>query len=166
MEETRIVARASTITLDGALARVFPLFGPIKEKVWAEGWNPVILVGDPGRVEEHMVFRTQSGHSEDAGQATWIVSKYDPEISLIEYTVFTQERIWWICIECRAREADESTDAFIKYTYLGLNEQASRYNDEALERMFRHDLKDWEMAINHYLRTGTQLRHDRSEPHG
>jgi hypothetical protein len=25
--------------------------------------------------------------------------------------------------------------------------------------MYKHDLKDWELAINHYLETGSKLRH-------
>jgi hypothetical protein len=29
----------------------------------------------------------------------------------------------------------------------------------ALEAIFKHDLKDWETQINHYLATGQQLEH-------
>ena len=41
-----------------------------------------------------MVFKTKShGHGEP--DYTWIVTKYTPEQSLIEYTVLTMERLWF-----------------------------------------------------------------------
>ena len=159
MTEAKIVSESRNIELDGSLEQVFPLFGPIMEKKWAEGWNPQMVLPYEELVEEHMVFLTPSGHPEDPGPATWIVSKYDPDQWFIEYTVFTQGRLWWISIQCRKAESPERTLATIRYTYLGLTEEASRLNDSASERMFRHDLSDWERAINHYLQTGTALSH-------
>jgi len=47
----------------------------------------------------------------------------------------------------------------ITYTYVGLNDLGNRLNAHALESMFKHNLKDWELAINHYLETGSRLRH-------
>ncbi|MGA9533212.1 MAG: hypothetical protein WBR18_10895 [Anaerolineales bacterium] len=158
MEGTKLASRSSTISLEAGLRQVFPLFGPIKEKEWADDWDPHILLGEPGRVEEHMVFQTETGDPEDPGLVTWIVSKYDPNQALIEYTVFGQDRIWWICIKCRQGESGAATKATIEYTYFGLNEESARRNQEALDRMFRQDLRDWEAAINHYLSAGTLLR--------
>ena len=166
LEEAKINSKASSIKLEGGLQQVFPLFGPVKEKEWAEGWNPQMVLPYPDLVEEHMVFQTQSGHPEDPSPATWIVSKYDPDHWLIEYTVFTQARIWWISIKCLEEERAARTNGTIKYTYLGLNEEANRLNQAALERMFRQDLKDWERAINHYLKTGTILSHSHHPHHG
>lgn len=166
MEEAKIISKASSIELEGGLEQVFPLFGPVREKEWAEGWNPRMVLPYPDLVEEHMVFQTESGHPEDPSPATWIVSKYDPDHWFIEYTVFTQARIWWISVECREEERAARTSATIKYTYLGLDEEANRLNQTALERMFRQDLKDWEHAINHYLKTGTLLSHSHQLHHG
>jgi hypothetical protein len=166
MNGPRIISRANNITLEAALNRVFPLFGPIAEMEWAEDWRPQLLHGDPSHVEEHMVFQTQSGHPQDPGQATWIVSKYEQQTALIEYTVFTEARIWWISVKCRPLEGNEATEATIEYTYLGLNERASKINEEAMEGIFRNDLADWQAAINHYLRTGTLLHHDHFEQRG
>jgi hypothetical protein len=165
MASPQIVSNSSTITLDAGLSQVFPLFGPIREMDWAEGWAPKILAGDPDHVAEHMVFQTESGHPEDTNLATWIVSKFHPDHGLIEYTVYTHTRLWWIRIECRAVAGDAATEATIVYTYLGLDEEGKRYNREALDRMFRHDLGDWQVAINHYLRTGTLLRHSHPGHH-
>lgn len=166
MEEAKIISKSSSIKLDGDFQQVFPLFGPIKEKEWAEGWNPQMVLPYPDLLEEHMVFQTPSGHSEDPNPATWIVSKYDPDHWFIEYTVFTKARIWWISILCREEENAFRTNATIEYKYLGLNEEANRLNEEALARMFMHDLKDWEHALNHYLKTGTRLSHGHDPHHG
>ena len=43
------------------------------------------------------------------------------------------------------------------YTYTGLTEKGNATNEKALETMYRRDLKDWEEAINHYLKTGERL---------
>jgi hypothetical protein len=42
---------------------------------------------------------------------------------------------------------------------LGLNELGIERNASSLATMYKHDLKDWEHAINHYLETGSLLRH-------
>src|SRR5579864_5921770 len=37
------VTRTGTIHLNGPIARVFPLFEPIPEKLWAPGWEPKVV---------------------------------------------------------------------------------------------------------------------------
>lgn len=164
MEEARIISRTSTIQLSGNLEHVFPLFGPIREKEWAAGWDPKMVMPYHELVEEHMVFTTESGHAEAGVIATWIVSKYEPERSFIEYTVFTQGRIWWISVHGREGDGAEESVAKITYTYLGLSQEGHIQNQTALEAMFQDDLKDWERAINHYLETGTILENDHHSP--
>lgn len=91
------ISRTRTIALNAPLEKVFPLFGPIREKEWAADWEPRILYSATGFVEEHMVFKTRPRHSREP-DFTWTVSKYHPDQALIEYTVFTSERLWWITI--------------------------------------------------------------------
>ena len=152
------ISRTSAITLNAPLTKVFPLFGPIKEKEWTAGWEPEVLYSTTGLVEEHMVFKTRS-HHEHEPDFTWTVSKYHPEQAFIEYTVFAPERLWWITIKCREGKRRETTEAEITYTYTGLTERGNAINQKALETMFRRDLKDWEEEINHYLATGERLKH-------
>lgn len=160
----KVVSKTSTIKLNGTLAQVFPLFGPVREQEWAEGWQPRMLLPYSEDVQEHMVFQTESHDRHNPFTSTWIVSRYDPIEAFIEYTVFTDDRIWWIAIKCHQDETSATTNATITYTYLDLTEQANHLNEVVLETMFRHDLKDWEKAINHYLQTGTQLRHSHLPP--
>ena len=117
------VSKTSSITLKAALEQVFPLFGPMREMEWAEGWQPELVYGPAEPVAEHMVFKTQAhGHGEP--DYTWTVSKYAPDQALIEYTVFTPERLWTITIQCRPVAAAQATQAEITYTYTGLSEHA------------------------------------------
>jgi hypothetical protein len=153
------ISRTRSITLDASLEKVFPLFGPIREREWAAGWDPDILFPPAVPVEERMVFKTRSHGGHDEADSTWIVSKYLPEEGTIEYTVFATERVGWIEIRCREGEEPETTCAEITYTYLGLNDAGNTANELALEQMYAHGLQDWEAAIEHYLRTGEQLRH-------
>ena len=164
MPITKVLSKTSTITLNGTLAQVFPLFGPVREQEWAEGWHPRMLHSHSKNVEEHMVFQTDSADENNPLPYTWIVSKYDLPNALIEYTVFTAVRLWWITINCRQHPSVAKTRATITYTYVGLTEQGDKLNERAFESMFRHDLKDWEEPLNHYLETGTRLSHTHHPP--
>jgi hypothetical protein len=152
------ISKTSTITLNAPLEEVFPLFGPIREQEWAAGWAPQIIYSTTDLVEEHMVFKTASHHGHGEPDYTWIVSQHLPDQAFIEYTVFTPERVWWISVRCQGLP-NETTEAEITYTYTGLTEKGNKINRMALHLMFAHDLKEWQEAINHYLKTGEQLKH-------
>jgi hypothetical protein len=150
------ISRTATIRLKAGVAEVFPLFGPIREMEWAFGWQPEVLYPTSASVEEKMIFRT-SGID---GLYTWVVTKYDPIRFLVEYSVHTASRVWFITVSCRA-EAGQ-TLALVTYTYTSMTESGAALNHQSLTEMFRHDLRDWEEAINHYLLTGRQLQPERA----
>lgn len=151
------VSKTATINLSESVEKVFPLFGPIEERKWADGWNPVVLYPESGELEEGMIFTTE-GHGDGEIAFTWIVSKYEPESHLIQYIASTENRYWLVKIECFA-SSDTQTRATITYTYTGLNVFGNEINRRAIEKMYERDLKDWEEAINHYLKTGKVLKH-------
>ena len=153
-----IAERTSVIELEGSIERVFPLFGPLRERQWAEGWNPKIVWPAGEAVRERMVFVTRSSHGQD-GDKLWVVSRCDEAQATIEYTVFAKESVHWILIRCRSIENGESTEAEITYTYVGTSEAACFRNARDLAAKYRHDLKEWEHAINHFLRTGKRASH-------
>lgn len=153
-----LTERTSVIRLEGDVARVFPLFGPLRESEWAEGWSPTIVWPTDEVVRERMVFLVRSAHG-DGRETMWVVSRYDEGRALIEYTVFEPETIHWIRIRCCSAGGGKETEATVTYTYVGTTESACRRNARALASMYRHDLKDWETAINHYLGTGERLAH-------
>jgi hypothetical protein len=148
------ITKAATIDLNGSLAQVFPLFGALREKEWAAGWDPRVMYSQSGDIEEHMLFQTRSVHGHAEGDFTWLVSKYQPDEYLVEYTVFTPERVWWVTIQCRESRTPMHTRAQVTYTYNGLTAYGNHLCQAAAEHMFADDLKDWERAINNFLETG------------
>lgn len=165
MFKAKKISRTASIMLNGAFEHVFPLFGPVREKDWAEGWDPQILFSGSENIEEHMVFQTPAHLPGEEGCYTWTVSKYQPEHGLIEYTVFTENRLWWIAIVCHQRGDEPVCIAEVTYTFVGLSAGGDELNGLALKRMYQQDLKDWEKAINDYLETGKRMHHAAIDPH-
>jgi hypothetical protein len=148
------IERSATIQLNGTIEEVFPLFGALREKDWASGWNPEIVFTQSGAMEEHMVFRTPATHR-DADYYLWVVTRYETSNHRVEYMVSTRERIWFITVLCQP--SGPLTSATVTYSYIGLTDDGARINEEALKKMYAQNLKDWEEAINFYLSTGKKL---------
>ena len=149
------VRRDGQITLDASVKRVFPLFGPLNEAKWAPGWQPLIKYR--GNTDLGMVFTTNSSPH----PATWIVSLYDENSHSIQYTVvFGDDHVEQLDISCQAASAAE-TRCHIGYSMTALTDSArdavENYTQEKHEQRIAH----WQMAINHYLETGTRInRHE------
>lgn len=148
------ITRSASIRLEGSIEDVFPLFGPVREKDWADGWDPEIIFSETNLVEQHMVFRTLSTNP-DEKYFRWVITQYFPDQHTIEYTVSTENRVWCINVKCSQHSSE--TLATISYTYIGLTPEGNRLNREALLKMYAHDLRDWEEAINYYLQCGKRL---------
>lgn len=148
------IDKTASFLVKAPIEKTFPLFGPIREKEWAAGWEPQIIYSRHPEVEEHMIFKTAGNHP-DEREYVWVVAQYKPTEFFIEYQVSTHQRIWFITVECKPQQ--ENTLVSVTYSYTGLTDAGSRINKESLGKMFAHDLKDWAEAINHYLRTGKRL---------
>ncbi len=152
-QTARRIERTASFIVQASVEKVFPLFGPIREKEWAAGWEPQVIYSQHPEVEEHMIFKT-SGNP-DEKEYVWVVAQYKPAQFFIEYLVSTHQRIWFITVECKPRQ--ENTLVSVTYSYTGLTEVGNRINQESLAKMFAHDLNDWSEAINYYLSTGKRL---------
>ena len=148
------ISRTSRFEIHTSLQRTFPLFGPMEEIKWAEGWSPEVLFMESG-VGERMMFRTESRYADESFY-TWVIVKHQPPHH-IEYLVTSKDRMWFITVSCDARDGHR-TEVEVTYTYTGFTEAANEKNQESLDEMFSDDLQDWAKAINHFLETGEQLR--------
>jgi hypothetical protein len=142
------ISQSAIINLNGSIEIVFPLFGAFEERKWAEGWNPTLIYPDKEVIAEGTTFSTE-GYDQEP-EYLWRVSKYYPEKYLIQYLVSTQNRYWTITVKCFLKN-EILTEAEITYTFIGLNEIGNEINKKSLERMYKHNLKDWEEEINNYL---------------
>jgi hypothetical protein len=145
------ISRTATIQVNAQIEVVFPLFGPIKEKEWADGWDPEVIYSKTNLVEQHMMFRTKGRNPSEPFYA-WTITTYNPDQHIIEYTVSTANRLWFITVVCLGR--DTQTSATITYTFTNLTDEGRELNTTALNKMYAEDLKDWEHAINYFLKTG------------
>lgn len=152
------ITQTETIYLHALPEVVFPLFGPIAEKKWAEGWNPEIVYSETGELERNMVFKT---YGFKGGKTTyiWMVSYLNFEETEVVYTVSSKNRIWTIHVNCQVMETDPTKTAVeVTYTYVGLNNKGNKQNRKALKAKYQYALKDWEESLNYYLETGEKLK--------
>jgi hypothetical protein len=147
------IQQSASFILNKNIEEVFPLFGPVREKDWAAGWEPSIVYPPSNKVEKSMVFQTK-GRYPGEEKYTWIISEFDRKNFTIEYTVSTADRIWLIKVVCKPK--DIKTEATVSYMYTGLSVVGNERNKESLKKMFANNLKDWQDAINYYLETGKQ----------
>jgi hypothetical protein len=153
-QNAKRIERSASFIAKAEVDKVFPLFGPIREKDWAPGWNPELIYSTHPEVEEHMIFKTASNTVEEE-QYLWTVTQYKPAEFFVEYLVSTPNRVWFISVTCAPQ--NKETNVTVRYAYTSLNELGIQLNKTALEKMFAEDLKDWAEAVNFYLATGKRL---------
>jgi hypothetical protein len=145
--------RPATIVLNGDIATVFPLFGPIEEKKWSRGWDPQIVAG--GASLQDTVFT----YSHDGLTATWIVTEWDESRHRVTYAVFVPEnRAMTIRIACTPEGA--KTRATVTYTFTALSQAGNNALHDFEQQDFSQRILHWQKAIDHYLKTGTQWEGD------
>ncbi len=149
------------IIFNKKIEKVFPLFSALEEKKWVQGWNPEFIYPIEGDFIENSVFKTKSKNDFEM-EFNWITSYLNTKEYLVIYTVFTENRVWTIKVKCEIKE-NNKTEAEITYTFTGLNQKGNEINSESLEKMYKEELKDWEVAINHFLETGKMLRNDQKK---
>jgi hypothetical protein len=142
-----------TIGLNGSVADVTPLFGPIREAEWAPEWSPRFIHPAQGAQCEGAVFTTTGGHGKDR---IWLVTTYDVENGRVEYVVMTPA---FTASEIKIRvlpDGKQRSKATITYRRSALaaegNEEVAKLNAHWAEEQRIH----WETAINEALAKGRQ----------
>jgi len=143
------IRRTETITLNASPERAFPLFGPVREGEWAEGWAPEIVSADtPLAEEEGAVFITRH---EGQAETVWIVTRYEPSDYRIEYARVTPgATAVRVLIACQAAPGGQTT-ARVTYEITPLGGTAPQQAEATIRLVESHYpdmMKHWEMAIN------------------
>ncbi len=134
-----------TFRLEAPVARVFPLFTALGERVWAQGWEPELL---SGREERGSVFRTTHG-----GRATtWIVVTYLPAEGYVSYARLAQDsNMGLVDVQCSAASGG-GTEVSVRYTLTGLNAQGQEFVNEFLDPgHYSRMIEEWREAISKAL---------------
>ncbi len=158
--EAAEATRTSAIILKGSPDDVFPLFSPVREAEWAEGFSPTILSSGQDPVRAGCVFTTEQP---SRGKTIWLLSEYDQEERRVSYVRVTPTsnlaQITILVIPGK----DRTSVAQVTYKFTSLSEKGNEYVSKFTEDYYREWIAGWETAINHYLTTGKRLTHHGSE---
>jgi hypothetical protein len=137
-----------TIGLNGSVADVAPLFGPVREAEWAPDWSPRFIHPAQGVQREGAVFTTTTAHGRDR---VWLLTAYDVTNGRVEYVVMTPA---FVANEIKIRvvlEGEQHCKATITYRRSALapegNEEVAKLDAHWAEEQRIH----WETAINEAL---------------
>jgi hypothetical protein len=138
-----------TIVLQGSVAEVTSLFGPVREAEWAPSWTPRFLHPPEGAQRDGVVFTTKS---EKDRERLWLLTNYDVKAGRVEYVVITPELN---ANEIKVRvvpDGEKQCKATITYRHSALapegNKEVEKLDGEWVEGQRLH----WEEAINSVLR--------------
>jgi len=135
--------------------RVFPLLCPVYEADYLDGWEYEMVFSYSGFVELGCVFTTPH-HGEE--KSIWTVSLHDPKRFIIEFVRVTpNQEVVTIAIYLKRFEGTRS-EAIIRYIHTPLTKEREEYLASEHEEVFKADMLYWEMALNHYLKTGDLLK--------
>jgi hypothetical protein len=147
---TRVI-RNHVLHFNAPVDLVFPLFTPIKEKLWAEGWDPKVVYSSSATLEEKgAVFQT---HHKGEQPQTWVISHYDSQKYELEYTQFNaNSHVTLITIRCIGTV---ETDVYVTYTVITLSKAGEEYAQAFTEGHFKlNRMAWWQEAIERYLKRG------------
>jgi hypothetical protein len=153
IKKPKRVARSYKQLIQGTPDEIMPLYCPVKEADWCEGWDPVVVYSKSGVVEPDCVFVTSDGKTESA----WFVTQHNPEKGMVEMVKHTPG-VTFVKLTITLRPLTEhKTQATITYSHISLGAAGDKvlaaFTEEAYETM----MVAWEKAMNHYLQDGEML---------
>lgn len=141
------VERTHTIVIEAPIERVFPLFTPLGETLWAPGWQPEFLHPADGVTARFMVFRTGQG----IGETLWACADWQPDDHFVRYVRVTPaSRFGFVEVKARAR-SDAATEVSVTYRYVALTEAGEAELAAFTEDAFRAMIDGWQAAASAWL---------------
>ncbi|RMG30314.1 MAG: hypothetical protein D6730_02690 [Bacteroidetes bacterium] len=141
-------------TINGSLADIMPLYCPVREVDWCEGWDPKVVYSHSGLVEQDCIFITPHGEEE----VVWIVTDYEVEKGYVRMYHHVPGALI-TKLEIQLTPLDEKkTRAVLTYTKTSLSELGDKALQAFTQESYEEMMDAWEKAMNHYLATGQMLR--------
>lgn len=141
------VTRTYTQKLRAKPAEVFPLLCPVREKEWAEGWNPLAVYSSSGVAERDCVFTT----GEENPESFWVMTEFD----LLRYSleiIKVTPRLTVARINIRLTEdGSGNTDAEVVYTYTAISQEGEGFVRQYSQEFFNGFMQFSESALNVFL---------------
>jgi hypothetical protein len=143
------VKHTAAFEINQPIEKMFPLFSPEGEKLWAPDWDYENIMGSTDLHEDY-VFITKN-HDHASTNAIWVVKKYEPESYLIQlYKVEPEDKIGTITVKCTVI-GDSRTKTEVTYEYIGLSERANKFISEFTVTEYRDFIAEWENLLVKYF---------------
>lgn len=141
------VKRVYTQTLHGKPGDIFPLLCPVREREWAEGWDPLTVYTHSGFAESNCVFTT----GEETPESIWVITDFDYLRHRLEIVKVTPGMtVGRITITLSANGALE-TEAEVVYMYTAISPSGEEFVRGYSEEFFTQFMQFSESALNTYL---------------
>ena len=140
-----------TITLNGSVGDVTPLFGPVREAEWVPDWSPHFIYPAQDVQREGVVFTTSPDRGRDR---LWLLTTYDVRNGRVEYVVMTPA---FTATEIKIRVVPDS-EQYCKATITHRRSALAPQGNEEVAKLGEHWAEEqrihWETAINEALAKG------------
>jgi hypothetical protein len=134
-------------------AGVFPLFCPVREADWIDGWNPPLVLSVSGLAEPDCVFVTDARPYD----AIWYVTRHEPERWFVEMLKITPE-VTACKLTIQVRAAAGGSEADVTYSHTSLGPQGDVFLATFTAEFYVQFMREWEERMNYYLKHGKALR--------
>lgn len=146
LSEVETINRSSAFELDLSPTQTLPLFTAQGEKLWAPGWQPILLSGEG--YEQGNVWITKQANS----TTYWHISRYDTLLHEAVYT-FVKPNLLMGTVSVMVTE-NTNNGSLVNVTYnltalseKGNNKLRTQYSRENYPKM----IAEWKMLIMDYL---------------
>ncbi len=141
------VRRSYTQKLRAKPADVFPLLCPVREKEWAEGWDPIAVYSTSGFAENDCIFMT----GEENPESFWVITDFDPLRHRLEMVkVSPGMTVARITIRLTENESG-NTDAEVAYIYTAISREGEAFVKRYSQEFFDEFMQFSQTTLNHFL---------------
>ena len=147
------VTRTWTQRLIGTPEEVFPLLCPVREADWIHGWDPILVVSESGVAESDCVFTTAATPTD----SVWYITRHEPWNGIVEMLKITPT-VTACRLTIHVRRVASGSEAQVTYSHTSLGPDGDAFVAAFTEDYYAKFMQDWELRMNHYLRTGQALR--------
>ena len=141
------VIRSYIQKLRGKPADVFPLLCPVREREWADGWDPLTVYSTSGFAENGCIFIT----GEENPESYWVITDFDPgryRLGMVKLTPgMTVARIIISLVE----NESGNTDAEVSYIYTAISREGEEFVKDYSQEFFDGFMQFSESALNDFL---------------
>lgn len=140
-----IVKHTASFQLPQPVERLFPLFTPEGEKLWAPGWDYENIMGT-SELSEDYVFLT-GAHDHASTHAIWLVKRYRPDEGLVEYyRVEPEEKVGVVKVNCRPADSG-GTSVTVTYKYIPLSASGQAFTGAYSQQAHEEFIAGWQAHL-------------------